>query len=114
MTETSPSHLPPALSPAKSTLQLVPELTPEHADEEPNVWRTVAIGYCVGFAAVAAAITVAGTMAGLGFVASLGFGVFVGVWGGGGFGFMLAGTVGLAHQYDQPRGAPTNRQQGDQ
>lgn len=114
MAETSPSHHQPAESPAVSPLQLVPGLAPDLPADEPNIWRTVAIGYCVGFAAVATVITVAGTIAGLGFVPSLGFGVFVGVWGGGGFGFMLAGTAGLAHQSDQPRVPTTNVKQGDQ
>lgn len=70
------------------------------ASEEPNVGRTAMIGFAVGFIAVAVGITVAGTLGGLGFVASLGIGSFVGIFGGGGFGFMMGGTVPLARHHD--------------
>jgi hypothetical protein len=55
----------------------------------------------VGFLVVATAITVGGCIGGLGFAPALGLGCFVGVWGGGGFGFMMGGTLPLARQLDR-------------
>ena len=72
--------------------------TPE--SEMPCIGRSAAIGYVIGFIASVVIITVAGTLAGLGLGASFGLGAFVGVWGGGGFGFMMGGTVPLARYLD--------------
>jgi hypothetical protein len=55
----------------------------------------------VGFLVVATAITVGGCIGGLGFAPALGLGCFVGVWGGGGSGFMMGGTLPLARQLDR-------------
>lgn len=68
--------------------------------DEPNVGRTAMIGYAVGFVVSVVVITAVGTIAGMGFGASLGLGAFVGVWGGGGFGFMMGGTIPLARYLD--------------
>ena len=69
-------------------------------DDEPDVVHSAMLGYIVGFLTVAVAITVAGTLGGLGFGASLGLGVFVGIWGGGGFGFMIGATVPFSRHLD--------------
>jgi hypothetical protein len=66
----------------------------------PNVGRTALIGFVVGFVLVTVAVTVAGTFAGYGAGASFGLGAFIGLWGGGGFGFMMGGTVPLARHLD--------------
>jgi hypothetical protein len=58
------------------------------------------IGYVVGFIVSVISITIAGTLAGFGFGNSLGLGVFVGMWGGGGFGAMMGGTVPVARYSD--------------
>ncbi|HKE68604.1 MAG TPA: hypothetical protein VKB55_05080 [Nocardioidaceae bacterium] len=79
----------------------------------PNVGHTAMIGYVVGFFAAAIAITVSGTVAGLGLVPSLGLGVFVGIWGGGGFGFMMGGTVPLVRHLDAQSARSTHHGQGD-
>jgi hypothetical protein len=67
---------------------------------DPNLGRSAVIGYVTGFLVTATAITLIGTFAGAGFTNSLGLGAFVGVWGGGGFGFMLGGTIPLARHLD--------------
>jgi hypothetical protein len=85
----------------------LPHPAPVHEDRpptgevEPRWGRGAAIGYVIGFLVVATGITVGGSLGGLGFGPSLGLGCFVGAWGGGGFGFMLGGTLPLAHQLDQ-------------
>ncbi|HEY8543945.1 MAG TPA: hypothetical protein VIL36_02815 [Acidimicrobiales bacterium] len=68
--------------------------------DPPRVGRGAVIGYLVGFTVLTAAITVAGTLGGLGWQAALGLGAFVGMWGGGGFGFMLGGTLPFARHLD--------------
>ena len=70
------------------------------AAAEPNVGRNAMIGYVVGFFVSVVSITIAGTLAGLGFGNSLGLGAFVGMWGGGGFGAMMGGTVPVARHSD--------------
>ena len=67
---------------------------------EPKVGRNALIGYVVGFIVSVVSITIAGTLAGFGFGNSLGLGVFVGMWGGGGFGAMMGGTVPVARHLD--------------
>jgi hypothetical protein len=85
--------------------------TPEAA--MPNFARTAMIGYLAGFVTATVAITVAGTLGGLGFGASLGLGAFVGIWGGGGFGFMMGGTVPLARHLDAQSAHSTQHGQGE-
>src|SRR5688500_10209858 len=98
----------------KPSLQLVrttptgpgPEPGPEPEASAPGVGRTAAIGYLAGFVVVTIAITVAGTLAGHGFTPSLGLGAFVGMWGGGGFGLMVGGTLPLARHLDEQANHP--------
>jgi hypothetical protein len=80
---------------------------------EPNVGRSAVIGYMVGFFVAALAITGAGALAGWGFGNALGLGVFVGIWGGGGFGFMMGATVPYARYLDALSTHSTHHGQGD-
>jgi hypothetical protein len=70
------------------------------AISEPNLGRAGMVGYAVGFLVATVAITLVGTLGGLGFGNSLGLGAFVGLWGGGGFGFMLGATIPFAKHLD--------------
>jgi hypothetical protein len=79
------------------------------AAAEPNVGRNALIGYVIGFIVSVVSITIAGTLAGLGFGNSLGLGVFVGMWGGGGFGAMMGGTVPVALHLDAQSARSTPR-----
>ncbi|MDQ3978368.1 MAG: hypothetical protein M3314_02290, partial [Actinomycetota bacterium] len=68
------------------------------AGSDPPVGRAALRGAAIGFCLVAVAVTVSinhWSDAGLG--AALGMGLFVGVWGGCGFGGMLGATLCLAH-----------------
>jgi hypothetical protein len=117
MAETARIHdaEPPIVEP-KPALQLVRDTVGDATSSDaamPNVGRTAVIGYLVGFVAVTVAITVAGTLGGLGFGASLGLGAFVGIWGGGGFGFMMGGTVPLARHLDAQSARSTHHGQGE-
>lgn len=99
----------------KPTLRVVRDTVPDAAQEEamPNVGRTAMIGYVVGLITATVVITLVGTLGGLGFGPSLGLGAFVGVWGGGGFGFMMGGTVPLARHLDAQTARSTHHGQGD-
>ena len=102
MAETVRLHDDPQ-EPQRPVLQLVQDTVDadtERPTAEPNLGRSAVIGYVVGFFFVAIAITAIGTLSGWGFVNSLGLGTFVGVWGGGGFGFMMGGTIPLARHVD--------------
>lgn len=91
----------PGARPVRPPLAVVPSV-PDTTAPEPNVGRTAMIGYLVGFVASAAIITAVGTIEGLGVGASFGLSAFVGVWDGGGFGFMMGGTIRLAQYLDDP------------
>lgn len=69
----------------------------------PQVGRLAAIGFAIGFVVVTAVVAIGGVLAGQDLVPTLGVGMFVGYWGGGGFGFMLAVTVPLALHHDAQR-----------
>ncbi len=64
------------------------------------VGRNGMIGYLIGFVVTTIGITIGGTVGGLEFWSSFGLGAFVGLWGGGGFGFMLGATLPMAMQTD--------------
>lgn len=99
MAETARIHEPePSVLEPKPALQLVHGTAGAGASSEaamPNVGRTAMIGYLVGFGA------------------SLGLGAFVGIWGGGGFGFMMGGTVPLARHLDAQSARSTHHGQGE-
>ena len=118
MAETARIHDPDRALAAepKPALQLVRDTVSTDTAPEasmPNLGRTAVIGYMVGFVAATVVITVAGTLAGLGFGASLGLGTFVGIWGGGGFGFMMGGTVPLARHFDAQSARSAHHGQGE-
>jgi hypothetical protein len=69
---------------------------------EQRVGRAAALGALIGFVVAVIGVTAAGTAGGLGAGASFGLSVFVGLWGGLGFGFMGAASVSLARYGDQP------------
>jgi hypothetical protein len=105
----------PSVAEPKPLLQVVRDTVADAASGEdmPNVGRSAVIGYVIGFVVATVAITVGGTIAGQGVGASLGLGVFVGLWGGGGFGFMMGGTVPLARHLDARSARSTHHAQGD-
>ena len=84
---------------ARPALQLVRDetevLVDRVEDNEARIWRSAAIRCVIGFVALTVAITIAG----IGAVSSLGLWVFVGMWGGAGFGFMLGASTALARQH---------------
>lgn len=104
MSDTARSHDDFVLRPVvpKPSLQIVPDVVvdaePDRA--EPNVGRNGMVGYVIGFVVATIGIALAGTLGGLGFGSSIGLGAFVGVWGGGGFGFMLGATIPFARYLD--------------
>jgi hypothetical protein len=68
--------------------------SPSSSDaSEALVGRNALIGAIAGFLTVLVGITIGGTLAGLGVMPSLGIGLFVGAFGGTGFGFMMGATV---------------------
>ena len=85
---------------AAPTSPTVPGVETPGSPQEPNVGRWAAIGAAIGFAVMTVAITAAGTLCGLGFAGSLGLGVFVGIWGGAGSGFMMGATIPLSRYLD--------------
>jgi len=67
---------------------------------EPNLGRSAMIGAVIGFFAVMIVVTVVGTLGGMDPGSAFGMGCFVGVWSGGGFGFMAGGTIPFARHLD--------------
>ena len=63
--------------------------------DDATVGRSAVIGAVIGFVAVAIGLTMAATIAGMGFVPSIGLGVFVGAWSGAGFGFMFGSSAAV-------------------
>jgi hypothetical protein len=80
-------------------LPAVPAETASEAD--PRYGRSAAVGFVVGVLLVTAAITLAGTIGGMGFGPALGLGACAGIWGGGGFGFLLGATLPVARHFDE-------------
>lgn len=71
-------------------------------EREPNAGLWSLTGYLIGLVVSCAAITIVGTVGGMGFASALGLGAFIGIWGGGGFGFMMGGVFALARELDGP------------
>jgi len=69
-------------------------------DVDPPAGRAGFHGALIGFALVTAAMTVVGLIGDLSLGGAIGLGVFVGVWGGVGFGAMLGATMCLARADD--------------
>lgn len=62
---------------------------------EPRVGRAAAVGAAIGFLLAAPLFTGVGLLFGAGLTGALAIGVFVGVWGGCGWGGMLAASLAL-------------------
>jgi hypothetical protein len=85
--------------------------TAEDARSEPvvvppagaNAWRSAVVGAVLGFVSTTVLITIVGTIAGITIAGAFGVGVFVGGFGGIGFGFMMGGMTGLGTLVDGPR-----------
>lgn len=76
--------------------------------EDPNIARTAAIGAVIGVTVVTIGVTLAGLLGGLGFGGAVGLGLFIGMWGGGGFGFMMGGTIPFARHMDRADAAASS------
>jgi hypothetical protein len=70
------------------------------SSSEPNIGRSVVTGAAIGFASVAVGITAVGAIGGMQPGAALGLGMFIGIWGGAGFGCMLGGTIPLSRHLE--------------
>lgn len=66
--------------------------------DEPHVGRAAVMGAVIGFLLAAPLFTVVGLVFGAGLTGALAIGVFVGVWGGCGWGGMLAASLALTRQ----------------
>lgn len=116
---------PSVVEPARPALEIVrndlvtTEVAPDASDAstatgEPNIGRSAMIGAVSGFFAVMLAVTVVGTVGGMNPGSAFGMGCFVGFWGGGGFGFMMGGTIPFARHLDALHAArSTVHGQGD-
>jgi hypothetical protein len=69
------------------------------ADPDARIWRFGAVGGVLGFAAVAIAVAVPNVVAGQDPGASIGLGLFLGIWGGLGFGGMAGAGIAAARQH---------------
>ena len=85
--------------------------------EEPNVGRTAAIGAVIGLVVMTTLVTLVGLVNNFGFGPSFGLGLFIGLWGGAGSGFMIGATVPLSRYLDavhaarlEPSGSSDNSQ----
>jgi hypothetical protein len=72
----------------------------EALETEPKLGRSGLIGAAIGFLVSAIVIGTIGTLGGMQPGSAFGLGVFVGTWGGSGFGFMLGATVPFARYLD--------------
>lgn len=107
MAEPVRTYDPEASSAASDPPRLRPVADAVGSDElrPPRIGRSGAIGYALGFVVGTAIFALAGTLVGLSVPAAIGLGAFVGVWGGGGFGFMMAATVPYALYLDAQEAA---------
>jgi len=104
------STTPVTASPPRPPLELVPsddhpsatEANALVAAEEGRVWRAAMCGGAIGFAVVAVVLAIAAAASGMDLASAVGLGVFVGIFSGGGFGFMGGAVFTLAGQTDRP------------
>jgi hypothetical protein len=61
-------------------------------EEDARVGHAALRGAIVGFLGISLAVAIAGALCGLSTTPAIGLGVFVGMWGGLGFGFMFAAS----------------------
>lgn len=66
--------------------------------------RGAAIGAACGFVGLTVVIFIVGTLGGIGPAGALGLGLFVGAFGGVGFGFMMGGMLALTKHTPAPCG----------
>ena len=71
----------------------------------PSIGRALVLGTVAGFVFVVALVTGVGILSDLEPMGALGLGVFIGMWGGAGFGFMTAGALSLARHTDAEHAA---------
>jgi hypothetical protein len=71
----------------------------------PSIARALVMGTLAGFVFVVALVTGVGILSDLEPMGALGLGVFIGMWGGAGFGFMTAGALSLARHTDAEHAA---------
>jgi hypothetical protein len=76
------------------------------ATPDPEVLRPAAIGAATGFGVVTLLVTIGGAASGIEPGAAFGLGVFTGMWGGAGFGFMMGATLPLARHMDAAERTP--------
>ena len=115
MAETAPNYAPITSGDNRLRLELVHDEarspTVDHAaDDEAALWRSAMIGSVVGFIVLAVGITIAGTVGGIGAASALGLGVFVGAFGGAGFGFMMGASTALVRRVEPQ---PSAHSQGE-
>jgi hypothetical protein len=67
------------------------------ADRQMGLARAIFIGSLIGFAIVFTVVCVIGLAAGYDTVDAMGVGAFAGLWGGPGFGGMMAATIRASH-----------------
>jgi hypothetical protein len=79
------------------------EVDPGPPKTEPDVLRSAVRGALLGFTIVLLAIGLGGTAAGMEPFGALGVGAFIGLLGGGGFGFMLGATTAVVRAEDAER-----------
>lgn len=65
---------------------------------DPEFLRPAVIGAVTGFAVVTMMVTIGGAVSGIEPGAAFGLGVFTGMWGGTGFGFLMGATLPFARQ----------------
>lgn len=70
------------------------------ATPDPEIMRPAVVGAATGFAVVMLTVAIGGTVSGIEPGAALGLGVFTGMWGGAGFGFMMGATLPFARHTD--------------
>lgn len=69
-------------------------------EERPGLGRAVGIGAAAGMALAVVGVTLAMLACGVDRLAAVGLGAFIAVWGGLGFGVMVAGVVWVSKAYD--------------
>ena len=71
-----------------------------NAIPDSEILRPAAVGAATGFTVVTLIVSIGGTVSGIEPGAAFGLGVFTGMWGGAGFGFMMGATLPFARHAD--------------
>ncbi len=74
--------------------------SPDAVETDVDIGRCAVRGAAAGFVGTSAAVAVGSLVAGMEPGSAVGFGVFVGSWGGAGFGAMLGGVFGFARHVE--------------